>query len=211
MFDERYREYLTADLTLKGVKCNLGWNTSFNFNNGQWEITDYNIKDFALQGQNPDWWDNLFGFENDDSQYHVHYDHPQKYTRDQFEFYFEIEDIYGNTITTQVYEGIFDNLRAEGSFGRIVGGETDGALYWTLGKTGDAGNILFGSSEKDYQTVHFTPGYIYNSSADSYYVKYGFSFLHNIDHIKLYNASNYYLGEMEFDTTLIPILDINLS
>ncbi|MHA2252946.1 MAG: hypothetical protein ACXAD7_21465, partial [Candidatus Kariarchaeaceae archaeon] len=202
-FDERYREYLTDDITLKGIKCNLGWNTSFNLNGNEWQLDNFDIEDYLLEDPE-EWWDNVFGFDNDDSQYHIHYDHPQQFTRDKFEFYIEIEDIYGNVLITQIYKGVFDKLRAEGSFGRIIGDSSNGVNYWPLGKTGEAGNIIFGTSNGEYNTVYFTPGYIYNSSSDSYYLKYGFSFLHNIESIRLYNATNYYLGTMIFDSTITP-------
>ncbi|MHA2029619.1 MAG: hypothetical protein ACW99Q_09540, partial [Candidatus Kariarchaeaceae archaeon] len=202
-FDERYREHLTNDIILKGVKCNVQWNTSFTLNGNSWTLINFDVEDYVSAGQ-PAWWDNLFGFDNDDSIYHVHYDHPQQFMRNRFEFYFEIIDDHGNILTTQNYQGDFDNLRAEGSFGRITGTSSNGGNYWVLGKTGQAGNIMFNTDNEEYNTLYFTPGYIYNSSSDSYYVKYGFNFLHNIESIKLYNATNYYLGDMIFDPLTIP-------
>ncbi|KKM19281.1 hypothetical protein LCGC14_1657230, partial [marine sediment metagenome] len=203
-FDERYREYLTDDIILKGVKSDLGWNTSFIFDGNSWVLSNFNVEEYLNSGQHPAWWANLFGFDNDDSANYRHYDHPQKFMRNNFEFYIEIEDIHENVITTQLYQGIFDDLRPEGTFGQIMGSSSNGVNYWTLGKTGDAGNVMFGTSIEEYQTLFFTPGYIKNSTSGSYYVKYGFLFLHNIEKIMLYNASDYYLGEMVFDPLTLP-------
>ncbi|MBA7597628.1 hypothetical protein ES703_04633 [subsurface metagenome] len=202
-FDERYRHYLTEDIILKGVKCDLGWNSSFSINGDLWELTNFDVVEYVTENSE-EWYENLFGFVNDDSKYHVHYDHPQKYTRDRFEFYLEIKDEFGNIISTQIYRARYDNIAAVGSFGQIIGSTTNGAKYWILGETADAGNIMFGTSNKDYHTLFFTPGYVYNSSSDSYYVKNEFLFLHNIERIRLFNASNYYLGEMIFDPTITP-------
>ncbi|KKN06626.1 hypothetical protein LCGC14_1075340, partial [marine sediment metagenome] len=202
-FDERYRNYLTENITLNGVKCDIAWNSSFTLNGGYWELENYNIEDY-LNSPPQSWWTALFGFDNDDSQYNLHYDYPRKYTRTQFEFFLQTEDEFGNSIKSQVYEANFDNIIAKGSFGQIVGDSSSGSNYWLLGKTATAGNLMFGTSNPEHRTLYFTPGYVYNSSSNSYYVDNGFLFLHNIERIKLFNASNFYLGDMVYNPTTLP-------
>jgi len=203
-FDERYRGYLTDNLTLIGVKCDFGWNTPLSLNGQVWSLTNFDVADYVNTGA--DWWPNLLGFDNDDGIYDLHFDYLQKYTRDRFEFYFEVKDIHNNTVLTNNFKGKYDPFPAKGSFGQVsinAQGETKNN-YWELGKTAEAGNILFGSTNSEHRTVYFSPGYLYNSSSSSYYVEYGCLFLHNIKQIKLYNASNFYLGDMILDPTTLP-------
>ena len=209
IFDERYRDCLVSDLILKGVKCNTNWSVDLSLNGDSWELTNFDVASFAFLCPELDWYDNLFGFINDPANYYFHYDFPQKYARDRFDYYFEVSDVYGNVMTTQIYRGIYDNIAPCGSFGKISGdGENGNGYtknnYWELGLRDGIGTLLFGSNNPEHRTLYFTPGYVLEDLSESYYITNDFLFLESVERIMLYNSSNCYIGDMILDSTTTP-------
>ncbi|MCP6727550.1 MAG: hypothetical protein KJI69_06080, partial [Patescibacteria group bacterium] len=172
-----------------------------------WQLLNFDIASFLDDSYGIAWYNELFGFENDDSSWNYHYDYPQYYSRDRFDFYFTITDEYGNTIITQTYSARYDNFTAKGTFGQVQPDSSGFTkdVFWELGAPNNIGNIIFGTSNQEHRKIYLTPGYIYNSTEKSYYIDGGFMFLHNIEKIELYNGSDSFLGEMSLNPTTVPL------
>ncbi|MBA7517955.1 hypothetical protein ES705_10020 [subsurface metagenome] len=207
--DHEYARYLNSstNLILKGVKCDLGWNSSFSFEGEKWILEEFNVVNYLSSV--PEWFECLYGFENDESSEYVHYKQVDQYTKDMFEFYFSISYDNGSKKTTPIYNARNDNVKATGIFGKILRnseGETK-VNYHMLGETGNFRNFMFGTSNPEHRTLYFTLGYeIINVGDSEYYISSQFpSPLNKIRQIELYNQTNSKIGAMNLDYSSEPI------
>ncbi|MCJ7773996.1 MAG: hypothetical protein MUP22_12790, partial [Desulfobacterales bacterium] len=195
-FSERYGSFLNEStiLHLKGVSCELGWESDFVLNEDYWELNDFDLLTFLVN--HTEWYESIYGFQ-----------YPHAYSTDLFEYYFILGYNNGSTLSTPSYTGRFDVLEATGSFGKIMpnsNGETK-REFWALGKNGDFGNIMFGTTNREYRTLYFTPGYVRDSlNEDNFHVKHEYLFLHNIKEIEIYNSSDVLMGAMTLNQTTEP-------
>ena len=191
--DERYSNFLnrTTNLLLKGVTCDLGWQSSLSFNGETWELNDFNVLEFITPY--PEWYEFVYGFQNLNQS-----------TKNSFVFDFILEYSNGSKVYTPLYGGKFDTLKATGSFGQILPnslGETK-SEYWILGKTSSFGNIMFGTANPEHRTLYFTPGYVKDNVYDNnFYVEHEHLLLHNIKAVEIYNRSDELIGCMTLSPT----------
>lgn len=58
--------------------------------------------------------------------------------------------------------------------------------FWALGKNGNFGNIMFGTTSPEYARLYFTPGYVKDIEGN-FCVRHEYLFLHNIKEVQIFN------------------------